>query len=96
MCVQPVSEVRLTSMESDLQVILEFLNRLGAEAQTRGVVETKSKPARALVEVAAGRFTEAEKRKICALESMHPAWLAWIAQRIEAARFAHGQVTSNQ
>lgn len=74
-------------MESDLQIILEFLERCGPEVQGHNIAEPDMQEANLLLRVAAGQCTDEERAQVYTLLREHKPWLHWISHRIKSMRF---------
>jgi len=74
-------------MESDLQIIIEFLERCGPEVQGHNVAEPDTREAALLLRVAAGQCTDEERAEVYSMLREHKPWLHWISNRIKSMRF---------
>ena len=73
-------------VNDDLKVVIEFLDRCGAEAQGRQRGQPETEAAAKLERFAAGECDEHEREEVCRMLQMHPAWIRWVADRVKLAR----------
>lgn len=84
-CKNPFSE-RLTGVNNDFKVLIDFLDGFGPEASGRHLPEPQTEAASKLERFARGECNEGERKEICEMLRMHPAWMRWIADRVRLAR----------
>ena len=74
-------------MDTDLQIILEFLARCGAEVEGRAdLPPPNTEQAARLLDFARGDLTGPERAELCGLMKLNQHWLRWIADRVVASR----------
>ena len=73
-------------MNTDIKILMEFLQRLGPEVSGREVAEPQSEAAVRLERFARGECNEDERAEVCRLLRLHPIWLRWLADRVKLAR----------
>jgi hypothetical protein len=74
--------------DNDISLLLEFLGRCEPEVKGHGLNELNAER-RALIErFIAGQCNDVERRQLSEFLQLHPAWIRWIADRVELAREA--------
>ena len=74
-------------MDTDIDIILDFLARCGAEVEGRTAIEPPTEEAQLLIRFASGGCSAEERAKACGLIQKEPQLLPWVASRIKALRF---------
>lgn len=87
-----ISASLYVDMNTDIKILLEFLQRLGPEVSGREVVEPRNDAAVRLERFARGECSEDERAEVCRLLRLHPIWLRWLADRVKLARVNAGAV----
>ncbi len=82
-------------MDTDFQIIVEFLARCGTEVEGHAVAAPKTKEAELLIRFATGTCTAEERAKACGLIQLHPLWLGWVSTRVKAMRIDPPAFSSN-
>ena len=79
---------RLTlGVNTDIQTLLEFLDRFGPEVAGRGEPPApQSEVTLKLERFARGECTPDERAEVCELLRRHPDWLRWLGERVKTAR----------
>ena len=75
-------------MNTDIKILLEFLQHLGPEVSGREKSEPMSEAAVQLERFARGECDDQERAEVCRLLRQHPMWLRWLADRVKLARVA--------
>ncbi len=73
-------------MNNDFKTLIDFLDRLGPEVSGRALPEPHTAAAVQLQRFARGACDREERREVCAMLQLHPAWLRWLADRVKLAR----------
>ena len=71
---------------NDFKILLEFLSRFGPEVSGRHLPEPQTEAGLKLERFARGQCDEAERKEVCEMLRLHPAWLRWLADRVRLAR----------
>lgn len=72
--------------ESDFTDILAFLERCGPEVRGAGLQGLTDAQMVLIERFVRGECTDDERRDLAGFLQLHPAWIRWIADRIEMAR----------
>jgi hypothetical protein len=73
-------------MIDDISLMLEFLKRCEPEVEGHGLNDLNAER-RALIErFIAGQCNDVERRQLSEFLQLHPAWIRWIADRVQMAR----------
>jgi hypothetical protein len=73
-------------MSNDFETLIDFLQRVGPEAAGRAFEQPETEAAVKLERFARGGCAESERREVCEMLRLHPAWLRWLADRVKMAR----------
>ena len=73
-------------MNNDFKTLIDFLDRLGPEVSGRSLSGPSGKAVTRLERFAQGACDEVERREVCEMLRLHPAWLRWLADRVKEAR----------
>jgi|SoiMethySBSTD1v2_1073268.scaffolds.fasta_scaffold1652077_2 hypothetical protein len=73
-------------MNSDLTIVLDFLELTGPEVTGRQTVEPELHVAELLERFARGECDADERADVCNMLRLNPAWLHWLASRVVLAR----------
>jgi hypothetical protein len=73
-------------VNNDFKILVDFLDGFGHEATGRHLPEPQTEAALNLERFARGECDEAERKEICEMLRLHPAWLRWLADRVKLAR----------
>ena len=80
-------ERRLTNeMNTDLKLVLEFLERTGPEVTGRQSTEPDHLTVELLERFARGECDANERADVCKMLRLNPPWLHWLASRVVLAR----------
>ena len=77
-------------MNNDFKTLIDFLDRMGPEVSGRSLSAPYPEALPRLDRFARGACDPAERREVCELLRLHPAWLRWLADRVKEARPARG------
>jgi len=81
-----VSVARQRVVNNDFKILVEFLGVFGPEASGRVLEVPHFEAARKLERFAAGGVGATERREVCALLQLHPAWVRYLADRVIESR----------
>jgi hypothetical protein len=73
-------------VNNDFKTLIDFLDRLGPEVSGRSLSGPSSEAVTRLERFATGACNAEERREVCEMLRLHPAWLRWLADRVKAAR----------
>ncbi len=73
-------------MTDDISLLLEFLGRCEPEVTGHGQRELNAHRTALIERFIAGQCTDVERRELSEFLQLHPAWIRWIADRVELAR----------
>jgi hypothetical protein len=73
-------------VNNDFKTLIDFLDRLGPEVSGRALSGPNAAAGTLLERFASGACDAAERREVCEMLRLHPAWLRWLADRVKAAR----------
>ncbi len=82
-------------VNSEIKILLEFLERFGPEVTAHQLPEPRGDAAAKLDRFARGLSSEDEREEVCSMLRMHPAWLRWLADRVKLARGGDSLPASN-
>ena len=78
---------RLTDkVSNDFNILIEFLDHSGPEVSGRSQSQPDNEDATKLLRFASGACDEEERKEVCEMLRMHPAWLRWLADRVRMSR----------
>lgn len=73
-------------MNTDFKTLIDFLGRYGSEVSGREMPQPDTHAANLLERFARGECESDERRKVCEMLRLEPAWLRWLADRVRMAR----------
>jgi hypothetical protein len=73
-------------VNNDFKTLIDFLDRLGPEVTGHSLSGPSGDAVTRLERFASGACNEQERRDVCEMLRLHPAWLRWLADRVKAAR----------
>jgi len=73
-------------VNDDFKTLIDFLDRFGPEVSGRKIAQPDSEAAAMLERFSRGECENEERREVCELLRLHPAWLRWLADRVRMAR----------
>ncbi len=78
---------RLTDkVSNDFKTLIEFLDRFDPEVSGRSQEQPHNEYTAKLLRFATGACEEEERKEVCQLLHIHPAWIRWVADRVRMAR----------
>jgi hypothetical protein len=82
-------------VNDDFKTLIEFLDRLGPEVSGRSLSRPNAEAVPRLERFARGNCNPDERREVCEMLRLHPAWLRWLADRVKAARTLRSSPLAN-
>jgi hypothetical protein len=73
-------------VNDDFKTLIDFLGRFGSEVSGRKIAQPGTEAAAMLERFARGECESEERREVCEMLRLHPAWLRWLADRVRLAR----------
>ena len=73
-------------MSDDFSLLFQFLDRVGDEVQGRGDRSLDAEKTALIERFIAGGCSEKDRRELSEFLQLHPAWIRWIADRVQATR----------
>jgi hypothetical protein len=73
-------------MNEDISVLLEFLEKCEPEVVGHGLSDLNAQRMAMIERFIAGQCSEVERRELSEFLQLHPAWIRWIADRVQLSR----------
>ncbi len=77
-------------MNNDFKTLIDFLDRMGPEVSGRSLSVPHPEAMTRIERFAQGACGAEERREVCELLRLHPAWLRWLADRVRETRVPRG------
>jgi hypothetical protein len=81
-------------MKDEISVLLDFLQGCEPEVHGHGLAELNAQRMALIERFIAGQCNEVERRELSEFLQLHPAWIRWIADRVELSRELDGPSTA--
>lgn len=74
------------AMNDDISLLMDFLERNGPEVRGHGLTGLDAEQIAMIERFIDGRCDDAERRELSEFLQRHPAWIRWIADRVQMSR----------
>jgi len=73
-------------MKDEISLLLEFLGRCEPEVRGHGLTELSAERMALIERFIDGQCNDVERRELSEFLQLHPAWIRWIADRVQMSR----------